>query len=25
LFMGQLAYEGDAGPEVAYRFHRFVE
>jgi len=25
LFMGQLAYEGDAGPEVAYRFHRFSE
>jgi predicted dinucleotide-binding enzyme len=25
LFMGQLAYEGDAGPEVAYRFRRFVE
>ena len=25
LFMGQLAYEGDAGPEIAYRFQRFVE
>src|SRR5512138_528749 len=24
LLMGQLAYEGDAGPEVAYRFERFV-
>jgi hypothetical protein len=23
LLMGQLAYEGDAAPEVAYRFERF--
>ena len=23
LLMGQLAYETDAGPEVAYRFERF--
>ncbi len=25
LLMGQLAYEGGAGPEVAYRFERFEE
>ncbi|HUZ70153.1 MAG TPA: hypothetical protein VMU65_10605 [Candidatus Saccharimonadales bacterium] len=24
LLMGQLAYEGDGGPEVAYRFERFA-
>ena len=24
LLMGQLAYEGDGGPEVAYRFERFT-
>lgn len=24
LLMGQLAYEGDGGPELAYRFERFV-
>ena len=23
LLMGQLAYEGDGGPEIAYRFERF--
>jgi len=23
LLIGQLAYEGDAGPEIAYRFERF--
>jgi predicted dinucleotide-binding enzyme len=23
LLMGQLAYEGDRGPELAYRFERF--
>jgi predicted dinucleotide-binding enzyme len=23
LLMGQLAYDGNAGPEVAYRFERF--
>ena len=23
LLIGQLAYEGDAGPELAYRFERF--
>jgi hypothetical protein len=22
--MGQLAYEGDLGPEIAYRFERFA-
>jgi hypothetical protein len=22
-FMGQLAHEGDGGPEIAYRFERF--
>ena len=25
LLMGQLAYEGEGGPELAYRFERFVE
>ena len=25
LLMGQLAYEGDGGPEVAYRFERFAQ
>jgi|SRR5579863_1655244 predicted dinucleotide-binding enzyme len=25
LLVGQLAYEGDGGPELAYRFERFVE
>ncbi len=25
LLIAQLAYEGDAGPELAYRFERFVE
>jgi hypothetical protein len=25
LLIGQLAYEGDAGPELAYRFERFAE
>jgi len=25
LLMGRLAYEGDGGPEVAYRFERFAE
>ncbi len=25
LLMGQLAYEGDGGPELAYRFERFGE
>jgi 8-hydroxy-5-deazaflavin:NADPH oxidoreductase len=25
LLMGQLAYEGEAGPELAYRFERFHE
>jgi predicted dinucleotide-binding enzyme len=25
LLMGQLAYEGDGGPELAYRFERFEE
>ena len=25
LLMGQLAYEGDEGPEVAYRFERFAQ
>jgi predicted dinucleotide-binding enzyme len=25
LLMGQLAYEGSAGPEIAYRFERFDE
>jgi 8-hydroxy-5-deazaflavin:NADPH oxidoreductase len=25
LLMGQLAYQGDAGPEVAYRFERFAQ
>lgn len=25
LLMGQLAYEGNEGPEVAYRFERFGE
>ncbi|MGP0092137.1 MAG: NADPH-dependent F420 reductase [Xanthobacteraceae bacterium] len=25
LLMGQLAYEGDEGPELAYRFERFQE
>jgi predicted dinucleotide-binding enzyme len=25
LLMGQLAYEGDEGPEVAYRFQRFAQ
>ena len=24
LLMGQLAYEGDGGPEIAYRFERFA-
>ncbi len=24
LLMGQLAYEGDDGPEIAYRFDRFA-
>jgi predicted dinucleotide-binding enzyme len=23
LLMGQLAYEGDEGPEIAYRIERF--
>jgi hypothetical protein len=23
LLMGQLAYEGDGGPEIAYRVERF--
>ena len=25
LLVGQLAYEGDGGPELAYRFERFVQ
>jgi predicted dinucleotide-binding enzyme len=25
MLMAQLAYEGDEGPEVAYRFERFTE
>lgn len=25
LLMGQLAYEGDGGPEIAYRFERFAK
>jgi predicted dinucleotide-binding enzyme len=25
LLIGQLAYEGDGGPELAYRFERFGE
>jgi 8-hydroxy-5-deazaflavin:NADPH oxidoreductase len=25
LLMGQLAYESDGGPEIAYRFERFAE
>ncbi len=25
LLMAQLAYEGEAGPELAYRFERFRE
>jgi predicted dinucleotide-binding enzyme len=25
LLIGQLAYEGDGGPEIAYRFERFAE
>ena len=25
LLMGQLAYESDGGPEVAYRFERFAK
>jgi predicted dinucleotide-binding enzyme len=25
LLIGQLAYEGEAGPEIAYRFERFVK
>ena len=25
LLMGQLAYEGNGGPEIAYRFERFAE
>jgi hypothetical protein len=24
MLMGKLAYEGDGGPEVAYRFERFT-
>jgi len=24
LLMGQLAYEGDQGPEVAYRFEKYA-
>ena len=24
LLMGQLAYEGEGGPELAYRFERFA-
>ncbi|MEO5741301.1 MAG: hypothetical protein ABIS29_11965 [Vicinamibacterales bacterium] len=24
LLMGQLAYEGNGGPEIAYRFERFT-
>ena len=24
LLMGQIAYEGDGGPEIAYRFERFA-
>jgi 8-hydroxy-5-deazaflavin:NADPH oxidoreductase len=24
LLMGQIAYEGQGGPEVAYRFERFT-
>jgi predicted dinucleotide-binding enzyme len=25
LLMGQLAYEGEEGPELAYRFERFAK
>jgi 8-hydroxy-5-deazaflavin:NADPH oxidoreductase len=25
LLVGQLAYEGDGGPELAYRFERFAK
>ena len=25
LLMGQIAYEGEGGPELAYRFERFAQ